>query len=128
PPEAAAEVGELGVLLPVQGGHFRLQGHAALGAVAGVILAHLRVHGAGVDGAGGRAVRGRSRGLEVGLRVGGEFVPAAGAAEVVGMAPVVVAVGGIGGHSHAAYRVAECCRRVPAGTTGVVAGGLVVGV
>jgi hypothetical protein len=48
-PEAAPEVDQLGVLALVEARHLRLERHAALGAAAGMILADLRMHGAGVD-------------------------------------------------------------------------------
>src|SRR5207245_1219336 len=103
----------------------RLESHAANRAGAGPIAHNLGMHGAGVDGAGrGRGSgrgwgsgreRGRGRGgarvrigtgcraTEIAGGVGGERVPAARAAEVVG--PPRVFPGGWGGsrvHLHAA--------------------------
>ena len=54
PPETAQKVRQLGGIFRSQFGDQRLQRHAALGAAAGVVLPYLRVHGAGVDGAGCR--------------------------------------------------------------------------
>jgi hypothetical protein len=49
PPEAALKSTQLRVLVVVQARQHRLQRHAALRAVAGMVLADLRVHRAGVD-------------------------------------------------------------------------------
>ena len=54
PPETAQKVRQLGGIFRSQFGDQRLQRHAALGAAAGAVLPYLRVHGAGVDGAGCR--------------------------------------------------------------------------
>ncbi|MNV18329.1 hypothetical protein D3C71_1091510 [compost metagenome] len=106
PPEAAAEVGQLGILALIQAGHLRLQRHAAQRAGAGAFLHDLRVHGAGVQRAGGSwfgAVRCR---IQIALRVCNEFSPASIAAEVVGAA-VMMGMVGRGGRvdCHAADRV-----------------------
>jgi hypothetical protein len=53
PPEATAEIAQLGVFVVIKARHFRLQRHAADGAYAGRGLAYLRVHRADVDRAGG---------------------------------------------------------------------------
>ena len=47
-PEAARHVAQLGTFAGFCCREYRLQGHAADGAVAGAHLAHLRVHRAGV--------------------------------------------------------------------------------
>ena len=49
----------IGVLVLVERGQYRLQRHAALGAVAGMVLPHLGVHGACVHGTGGHRSSGR---------------------------------------------------------------------
>jgi hypothetical protein len=49
PPEAALEVAQFGVVVVVEFRQQGLQRHAALGAIAGMVLANLRVHRAGVD-------------------------------------------------------------------------------
>ena len=61
-PEAPAHVDKFGVFFFLGGHGAGLQGHAALGARAGAILDHLRVHGAGVSPGWGRFLRfGRGR-------------------------------------------------------------------
>ncbi len=87
-PEPTRHVCELGIGRRIQARHLGLQRHAADRAASGTDLADLRVHRAGID----RAFR--SGGfhpafVEIGLRVGGEFGPAAGCAEMIGFAAVV---------------------------------------
>ena len=70
----------------------RLQRHAADRAAAGTDLADLRMHRAGVDRAFRRTGFRLRVLLEIFLRVGGEFGPAAGRAEIIGLAAIVEAV------------------------------------
>ena len=96
PEEATLKILQLGALAVVERRRLRLQRHAALGAVARMILANLRVHRTGVDDAGRRGVGLRQccrggfpggdlfRGGQVFAGVGREFGLAAGAAEVEG--------------------------------------------
>ncbi len=77
-------------------GHQRLQRHAADRAGTGTDLPHLRVHRAGVDGAGGNffglrrvsALQVRRIALEIVRRIGGKALAAARAAEMVFLAGV----------------------------------------
>jgi len=48
-PEAALKIDQFAVVLLIQRNH-RFERHAAFRAIAGMILLHFRVHGAGVDG------------------------------------------------------------------------------
>ena len=116
PDEAPPEVRQLGVLALVERGHLGLQRHAALRAGAGVILPHLGVHGAGIDGADnggcrdGRGCRHWSRGRRscgghVPGRIGCEFGLATRAAKVEGMPFVLQRMRRLSGHRHAADRV-----------------------
>ena len=115
PPEAPLEVHQFRVLGLVQIGQHRLQRHAALRAVARMVLADLRVHRAGVDRArrgvcgrgGGRGHRRGSSGLQVLPRLGAELRQALRAAEVVGPAVVFGVVRRLFGHRHAAHRILQ---------------------
>ena len=110
PPKPAREVNQFRVLVIVQRRHYRLKRHPAYGAVAGMVLPDLRVHGAGVDRAGSRwrGVYWRCRG-KVLQRVRREFALAFGAAEVKGLPFVLEVMLGLFGHSHAAHRVFQTC-------------------
>ena len=83
------EIHEFGVFSLIQRGEHGLQRHAAFGAVPGVVLLHLRVHGAGVDGAGlsgfwlSRNLVGTGRRDSVLVRVLNKLRLALGATEVV---------------------------------------------
>ena len=82
-PEPALHVRQLGVLLLGGRGHLRFERHAALRAGPGTALADLRVHGAGVPGAGEWGRRFRLPGQVLPwLRT--EPLQAPGVAEVVG--------------------------------------------
>src|SRR5690606_25830680 len=110
-PEAAREIAQFGVVALLQARDFRLQRHAALGAGAGMVLAHFRIHRAEVHRAGrwrGFVVAGAGvlHAAVVARGVGGELVHAARAAEAPAAAAVFDTVRRIGLHRHAAHRVA----------------------
>jgi hypothetical protein len=87
-PEAAGEVDQFVIDRRLGGDGLRLQRHAADRAGARALLAHLRMHRAGVDGA--RDDRRRLPGLaEIAVRIGDEFGPAARRTEEI----VLIVVG-----------------------------------
>jgi Metal-sensitive transcriptional repressor len=90
-PEPPAHVGEFRIGLRFGGDRQRLQRHAADRATARADPADLGMHRAGVDGAGRRRFAPRR---QIPVRIGGEFAPAAGAAEVEGVAVVAEPMGG----------------------------------
>ena len=103
-PQAPAHVGEFRIGLRFGADGQRLQRHPADRTTAGADLAHLGVHRAGVGGrrVGSRFVARR----QVLVRVGGEFLAAAGAAEMEHAAVQLEAMARCGGiDSHAADRV-----------------------
>ena len=106
-PEAAGHVDQLMAGTGVGGHRRRFDRHAADGTGSGMVLADLRMHGAGPDDAFGRGRRGRrGRRAEIAVGIGDEFGPAARAAEVVRLAGVLGMVRGLGRvHAHAADRV-----------------------
>jgi hypothetical protein len=91
-PEAPAHVGEFGVGSGLGARDLGFERHAADRAGAGAGLADFGVHRTGVD----RALRHRIGGTrvlaEIFRRIGGELGPAAGRAEIVGVAAMLVAV------------------------------------
>ncbi len=90
---------------PFRGGGCRLERHAALRAVTGLVLADFRVLGTGVVAFGDG---GSAGGLVCGvvLRVGAELLLAVFAAEVVAVSVILSLMSsGSGIHSHAAYRI-----------------------
>ena len=109
PPEAAGEIIQLRVFVVAQCRHHRLKRHAAYGAVAGMVLADLGVHRAGVNRARLRSLRWRQCRRLLRLRVFlGRCLKlrlALGAAEVEGVAVVLKVVLRCRRHGHAAHRV-----------------------
>ena len=106
-PEAPRHVGEFGIGRRIEARHLGLQRHAADRAASGADLADLRMHRAGIDRAF-RRLGLRPAVAEIGVGVGGEFGAAAGRAEVMGCAVMVVAMPGGGGiDRHAADGVAD---------------------
>ena len=105
-PKAAGHVHQFVVDLDLGRDGDGFQGHAAFGAASGPDLADVRVHGAGVNGVGhGLGFGGRAVG-QIFSRIGGEFFPAGGAAEMEGFAAVAEAVlGGCWIDFHAANRI-----------------------
>ena len=112
PPEAAPEVDQLRVLAFLEARHLRLERHAALRAGARMVLAHLRMHRAGVDRARPAPARRRPPAGATGAwaqvpgRIGARTSPAPGAAEVVRAGLRAQArCGDCGRHRHAADRI-----------------------
>ena len=103
-PESPGHVDQFRVGRIVERDLFGLQRHAADRTTARADLPHLGVHRAGVDRAGGD--RFRLALAEIFLRIGDKFRAAAGRAEIVGTALVVVAVFcGVRIDGHAADRI-----------------------
>ena len=92
-PEAPRHVGKLGIGAGVGGGQFGLERHAADRAGARPDLADLRMHRAGVDGAGRRRARRFALCRDTSRGSAGEFRAAAGRAEIIGVAVVLVRCG-----------------------------------
>ena len=88
-PEAAQHIGKLGIGAGVSGYELRLQRHAADGTRAGADLANLEMHRTDVDCALGHVVEGCSFCREIALRVGLEFFPAPGAAEIISLVFII---------------------------------------
>src|SRR5262249_9323510 len=86
----ARHVDKLGVRSGVAAGEFRLERHTADRAGARTDLPDLRVHRAGIDRAFGDGLRLAQ--VEILLRIAYEFRPAAGRAEIIGMALIIGAV------------------------------------
>ena len=125
-PEAARHIGEFRIRRCIEARDLRLQRHAADRAASRADLADLRMHRAGVD----RAFRHRGFRLavlfQIGNGIGGEFGPAAGRAEMIGLAAIVEAVlAGRGIYGHAADRIADGCSGMGVMiVTGVVVAGV----
>ena len=90
-PETPGHIDQFGIGAGLFGVGERLERHAADRATAGRLLPDLRVHGAGVDGAG-RSLRREVGRREKSVRLRGEFDPAICRAEVVQPPGVVVAM------------------------------------
>jgi hypothetical protein len=128
-PEAPRHVGKFRIRRRIEAGDLRLQRHAADRAASRADLADLRMHRAGVD----RAFRHRGLRLAVLFQIsdgiGREFGPAAGRAEMIGLAAIVEAVlAGRGIYRHAADGVANGCRGVVGMIVMAVTGVVVAGV
>ena len=107
-PEPARHVRKLRIGRCIEARDLGLQRHAADRAASRAHLANLRMHRAGVDRALGHGGFRLAVFLKPGNGIGGEFCPAAGRAEMKGLAAVVEAVlAGRGIDGHAADGVAR---------------------
>src|SRR5262249_20497411 len=122
-PEPPSHVGELWIGSALRAHQLGLERHAADRAGARSHLADLRMHRAGVNGAGWQRRGGSRRGREITRRVSRELVAATGGTEVIGMALVAVPVlRRMRVYRHAAYRIdrAVGLRRIPPILTTVI--------